>query len=312
MKDINIVALRRAARANDYLALFQIGIYDFNSEKIEDANLSFDKFFQLADLSIDQLDELVESHHHLVTQLVDLGSDDVFFKIGYYFNTEQIDLNRAKFWFQLAVALGNSTAAFNLGAIFSNSDNFALAKRFYSTSQQLGDVDAYFFHAEILLNEGVREIAIDLLKEGVSKGCVRSLCRLGQLAQIDGDLKSSVQWFKRGAMQGDPDSIVELGLILAHRGKFSDSEKMFLRAADLQSVWAMASLGWLFSQSGDQMKSRGWFLRAAESGDSDSMVELGSMSLEEGNVEAASRWFQQAFELGNDRAILRLQSINNQ
>ncbi len=309
MNNDEILNLKQMAKAKDSFALFKLGIYEFNSDNFKDAKECFSQFFQIVGITNSQIDELVITHFQLTTQLVDLASEEEFFYIAHFYHEQENDLDSAKFWYQLAIALGNAAAAFNLAIIYQNDEKLNLAKKFFSTSQHLGERDAYFNHAEIEYREGNREVAIEILKSGADLGCPRSLNKLGQISKSDGDLKSAVEWFKKAANDDYADSIVELGAILFDKGKYEEAEKMFLRAVDLKSVWAMTFLGWTFAQLGDRIKSRGWYLTAAENGDTDGMMELGLLSLEDGNKEAALKWIKQAELLGNERAREKLQDF---
>lgn len=82
---------------------------------------------------------------------VEAGSDSSCLHLGQMFHLRTVDLERAHYWYERGVALGETGCMNNLGILAEAEGDFETALRWYSMSADLGDGLSMANRARVLL-----------------------------------------------------------------------------------------------------------------------------------------------------------------
>ncbi len=194
---------------------------------------------------------------------------------------EKGDLDSMRGWYERATAAG--IAMLRLGAKYEADGDLDEARRQYSISEQLGNLDAQKSYERLAIPDELH---------------LWGLSALG-----GGDLVKAREWFERAAIAGHVDAMVDLGYVIERAGDVAEAGHWYRRAAEAGNVTGMRNCGVLALDAGDLVKAREWFERAAIAGHVDAMVDLGHVIEQAGELGTAGSWYWQAACAGNRGAI---------
>ncbi|EGB11607.1 hypothetical protein AURANDRAFT_21497, partial [Aureococcus anophagefferens] len=207
---------RTAADRGDADAQNNIGAFLHSEEKFEEAV----RYYALA---------------------ADQGYTDAEHNLGCCYGTgagTEVDLGKARFWFERAAAKGYEDAIENLARLDARK-----AAKIYRRAAELGDVDAMVFLGE-------------MYREGLG---------------VKLDKKKAMKLYRTAADRGDAVAQSNLGDFLRREKKLEEAFRYYALAADQGYTEAENNLGCSYMEGDgtevDPGKARYWFERAAAKGD---------------------------------------------
>ncbi|EGB07834.1 hypothetical protein AURANDRAFT_26920 [Aureococcus anophagefferens] len=293
---------RMAADRGDACAQSSLGLLLHSEEKHEEA-------FRYVALAADQGRTSAESN---------LG---VCYRDG---EGTEVDLGKARYWFERAAAKGSEQATKNLARLDAQK-----AAKIYRRAVELGDVDAMIFLGEFYEHgSGVKldkKKAERLYRAAADRGDAAAQNNSGILLYHEKKFEEAFRYVALAADQGLTAGENSLG-VAYHQGLFglvtSDKKaaKIWKRAVELGSVEAMTKLGELYENGSgvklDKKKAERLYRMAADRGDAPGENNLGCCYQHGEGTEVdlgkARYWLERAAAKGHERAIENLADLDAQ
>ena len=151
----------------------------------------------------------------------------------------EIDLNKAKDYYEKSFDLGDITSGYNLALMEVRDKNFQKAIKYLTSGVEANHLNSIRLLANLYLNgDGLYQdkgIAISLLEKGMSLGDNKALIQLAKIYYLDKNYQAAKELFEKGSQLGDLDCIYHLGLFYAKglgvRQDFSQAVKYYQMGA---------------------------------------------------------------------------------
>jgi len=198
----------------------------------------------LINITLNASDVRLERYANTKSWLQDADTNaDSAYNLGYIYDTEIKDYDKAIYWYKRAYTLGNKAeASNNLGAVYDDLKNYKEAIKWYKRGIEAGHGRAAF-NLALLYEENLKDYpkAIKYYKKAYSLGHVGAAYNLAMLYEnILKDYPNAIGWYKKAHEQGHKSATYNLALLYEERLKdIPNAIKWYKKASKLGHAKAM-------------------------------------------------------------------------
>lgn len=256
----------------------------------------------------------------------ELGYSDSQTKVGGFYvlgDGEDVNYEKAAFWFDKAAKQGNPVALNDLGNMFKEGlfferDEVKAISLYKLAAERGGDAGKLNFGRHLTQSEDPKEVSlgVDLLEQAAENGLAKAQTTLA-LHYVGGDivekdLDRAFNLFQAAAASGNLEGIVGLGMNYANgygcEKDLVQAAQLFEVAAEQGAAQAQFNLAWSYHYGlgvdRDLELALNWYSAAAEQGNPGAirgvgeMYEIGAGGLQQDLVKAA-QLYERAAEMGD-------------
>jgi TPR repeat protein len=211
------------------------------------------------------------------------------------------DYDKAREWYEKAVAKGDTNAMINLGLLYNNGHGVAQdrdkAREWFEKAATKDNANA-MVGLGLLFEEGLGvaqdyDKAREWFEKAVAKGNAEGMVSLGALYDnghgVAQDHDKAREWYEKAVAKGSANGMFILGARFANgqgvAQDYAKAREWFEKAAAKYNADAMINLGLLFASGRgvpqNYYAAREWYEKAAAQGDASAMMALDQLSIRE-------------------------------
>lgn len=180
-----------------------------------------------------------EKYVQLLKEAAMLGNERAPFKIGFYYENKEENIELAKHWYENAIQVGDTVGLVRMGHICRDEEDYKNAEKYY--------------------------------KEAADKGDDYGMYYLGIFYEYyEYDEKKGVKWYKKAAEKDNDDAMVKMGRYCKKQEKYQEAMSWLKKAADKENAEAYNLIGIMYTNGegvkADPRMAFEWFEKSAEGG----------------------------------------------